>query len=69
MNLLRLTAEPSSPGVSAKRPASRQRAAAQSIFGYSRQAVRALTAALLAAYTEAEGSGAIGPSDDEVLIT
>src|SRR5580704_15211824 len=49
MNLLRLTAKPSSPGVSAKRPASRQRAAAQSIFGYSRQAVRALPAALLAA--------------------
>jgi outer membrane protein len=57
MNLLRLTAEPSSPGVSAKRPASRQRAAAQSIFGYSRQAVRALTAALLASAL-AGGTGA-----------
>src|ERR1700743_3044081 len=49
MNLLRLTAKPSSPDVSAKRPATRQRAAAQSIFGSSRQAMRALTAALLAA--------------------
>jgi outer membrane protein len=49
MSPLRLTAEPSSPGVSAKRPATRQRAAAKSIFGYSCQATRALTAALLAA--------------------
>jgi len=57
MNLLRLTAEPSSPGVSAKRPASRQSASANSIFGYSRQAARALTAALLAAVL-AGGTGA-----------
>ena len=57
MNLLRLTAKPSSPDVSAKRPAARQRAAAQSIFGYSRQAARALTAALLAAAL-AGGTGA-----------
>ncbi len=49
MSPLRLTVEPSSPVVSAKRPATRQRAAAKSIFGYSRQATRALTAALLAA--------------------
>ncbi len=48
MNLLRLTAKPSSLGVSAKRPATRQRAAAKSISGNSRQAIRALTAALLA---------------------
>ncbi|HUE44589.1 MAG TPA: TolC family protein [Candidatus Sulfotelmatobacter sp.] len=48
MNLLRLTATPSSLGVSAKRPATRQPAAAKSISGYSRQAIRALTAALLA---------------------
>jgi outer membrane protein len=48
MNLLRLTAKPSSLGVSAKRPATRQCASAKSKFGYSRQAVRALTAALLA---------------------
>jgi outer membrane protein len=48
MNLLRLTAKPSSPGVSAKRPAARQSAADKSIFGFSRQALRALTAALLA---------------------
>jgi outer membrane protein len=47
MNLLRLTAKPSSLGVSAKRPATRQCASAKSNFGYSRQAVRALTAALL----------------------
>src|SRR5580704_13438953 len=49
MNLLRLTAKPSSPDVSAKRTATRQRAAAKSIFGYSREATRVLTAALLAA--------------------
>jgi outer membrane protein len=48
MNLLRLTAKPSSLDVSAKRPATRQRAAAKSISGNSRQAVRALTTALLA---------------------
>ena len=47
MNLLRLTAGPSSPGVSAKRPASAS-ARWQSIFGHSGQATRALTAALLA---------------------
>jgi outer membrane protein len=63
MNLLRLTAKPSSPGVSAKRPASRQRAAAQSIFGYSRQAIRALTAALLAAAL-AGGTGAPASAQD-----
>ena len=57
MNLLRLTAKPSSPDVSAKRPAARQRAVPQSIFGYSRQATRALTAALLAAAL-AGGTGA-----------
>src|SRR5579862_1754892 len=57
MNLLRLTAKPSSQGVSAKRPATRHRAVAQSIFGYSRQAARALTAALLAAAL-AGGTGA-----------
>ncbi len=57
MSPLRLTVEPSSPGVSAKRPATRQRAAAKSIFGYSRQATRALTAALLAAAL-AGGTGA-----------
>jgi outer membrane protein len=48
MNLLRLTAKPSSPGVSAQRPGARQCAADTSIFGFSRQALRALTAALLA---------------------
>jgi outer membrane protein len=48
MNPLRLTAKPSPSSVSAKRPASSRRAAANSIFGYSRQAIRALTAALLA---------------------
>ena len=48
MNLLRLTAKPSSPRVSAKRPASPQSAAAKSISRYSHQALRALTAALLA---------------------
>src|SRR5580698_9181147 len=57
MSPLRLTVEPSSPDVSAKRPATRQRAAAKSIFGYSRQATRALTAALLAAAL-AGGTGA-----------
>ncbi|MBV9885380.1 MAG: TolC family protein [Acidobacteria bacterium] len=57
MNLLRLTAKPSSPCVSAKRPATRQRAEAKSISRYSRQASRALTAALLAA-TLAGGTSA-----------
>jgi outer membrane protein len=57
MSPLRLTVEPSSPGVSAKRPAARQRATAHSIFGYSRQATRALTAALLAVAL-AGGTGA-----------
>ena len=57
MSLLRLTAKPSSPDASAKRPAARQRAVATSIFGYSRQAIRALTAALLAAAL-AGGTGA-----------
>jgi outer membrane protein len=59
MSPLRLTAEPSSRGVSAKRPATRQRAAAKSIFRYSRQATRALTAALLAA---ALGGGTGAPA-------
>ncbi|HEX3120694.1 MAG TPA: hypothetical protein VHP80_16480, partial [Candidatus Acidoferrum sp.] len=57
MNLLRLTAKPSSPCVSAKRPATRQRAVAKSISGYSREALRALTAALLATAL-AGGTGA-----------
>src|SRR5579871_477806 len=48
MNLLRLTAKPSSPRVSAKRPASPQSAEAKPISRYSREVVRALTAALLA---------------------
>ncbi|HEY2821571.1 MAG TPA: TolC family protein [Candidatus Acidoferrum sp.] len=58
MNLSRLTAEPSSPGVSAKRPATRQSAAAKSISGYSRQAARSLTAALLASLLLGTGSPA-----------
>ena len=47
MNLLRLTAKPSSPSVSAKRPAPPQSAAAMSISRNSREVLRALTAALL----------------------
>jgi outer membrane protein len=56
MNLLRLTAKPSSPSVSAKRPATRQCAGSNSMLGCSRQAFRVLTAALLAA-TLAGGMG------------
>jgi outer membrane protein len=57
MNLLRLTAKPWSPSVPAKRPASRQSAAAKSISRNSRVVLRALTAALLTVVL-AGGSGA-----------
>src|SRR5580693_1083133 len=35
----------------------------------ARHSVSTLTAALLAAYTDADGNGEIGPSDDDVLTT